>query len=109
MKLFELIGEGFSAFKVPENNDVVVHTVDHIITTGGKKYNLDVEVDLYLTPEQERIVELEHQLKVQNEALQKALAKNKISKPPRRPHITRPEVIDIEKAIRDGVDDKTNL
>ena len=106
MKLFELIGEGFSAFKIPGNNEAVVHTVSHVMTNGGLKYDLDVEVDLYLTPEQERIVELEHQLRVQNEALQKALAKNKVSKPPRRAHITRKEVVDIEKSLEDKVSDE---
>ena len=57
----------------------------------------------YFTPEELRITELEEQLRVQGEALQKALAPN--NKPKRRSHITRGEVIDIERDLESGADE----
>ncbi len=61
------------------------------------------EYEIYMTLEQQRIKELEELLRKSGDELQKALAKNKELKPPKRAHLTRKEVIDIEQAFKSGL------
>ena len=86
----DLFGEGATSIDV-------IHLQDGVDMTPFMFAN---EYCIHYTPEQKRIMELEKQLRIQGEELQKALAKKEESKSRRRrPKLSAGEVADIIKAI----------
>ena len=80
-------------------------TLDKLILLDGIELELHVFLDdyqMHFNADELRIKELEEQLRIQSEELQKSLAKNKELAPTRkrRAHITPREVKEIEALIR---------
>ncbi len=90
-----LIGEGKTTLDTLRFNDGVETTLDGFLADYQMHFNAD----------ELRIQELEEQLRIQSEELQKSLAKNKELAPARkkRAHITAKEVKEVEGLIVQGI------